>query len=89
MDIILEKSNRPLVEHLVFEKKGRAHKHREFESFYVISGKGQVVSGKDVYDVREGSLITIPPETFHWMIPLQGQLLEGFLWYHEKELDIK
>ena len=88
LDILLRKDKRPHIEYLLFEREGRKHIHKEYESFFVISGSGKVISGDVIYEVAEGSLVTIPPNTDHWMIPAEGQVLEGFLWYHAKELVI-
>jgi mannose-6-phosphate isomerase-like protein (cupin superfamily) len=89
LDILLRDGDEPLIEHLRFESKGRGHSHERYESFFVISGRGRVVSGESIYDVDEGSLVTIPPRTDHWMEPAENVVLEGFLWYHDKPLDIK
>ena len=72
-----------MLEHLIFERNGRAHKHKEYESFFVTNGEGRVISGEKTFDVTVGSLVTIPPNTDHWMEVENNQILEGFLWYHE------
>ena len=86
LGILLKKHGRPLIEHLIFEKEGRPHIHREFETFFVIAGCGKVRQEDRIQEVRPGSLVTIAPNTKHWMIPDTGETLEGFLWYHEKPL---
>lgn len=83
MEIILKQDGKPQVEYLKFHSEGRTHKHLEFESFFVLKGKGQVFVGEKVIDVQEGSLIVIPPQTSHWMKPSSGNILEGLLWYHQ------
>ena len=85
MDIILKRDNKITAEYLIFEKEGRAHKHSAFESFFVLKGSGQVISGEKIHQVSPGSLITIPPNTKHWMIPEQENL-EGLLWYHDQPI---
>jgi mannose-6-phosphate isomerase-like protein (cupin superfamily) len=85
MDIILKRDNKIAAEYLIFEKEGRSHKHPRFESFFVLKGSGQVISGEKVHQVSPGSLVTIPPHTQHSMIPEQGNL-EGLLWYHEQPI---
>lgn len=79
---ILKIENKPVAEYLVFEKEGRKHKHLDYETFVVLSGEGQVVRDQEFIDVKEGDIVTIPPKTTHWMIPKQGQILTGILWYH-------
>lgn len=80
--------SRPLIEHLVFEKPGRSHKHQNYETFVVLNGSGRVYAGDEVFEVQPGSLVTIDPGTSHWMEPEAGERLEGFLWYHEAELTL-
>jgi len=88
LDILL-KEKKPVIEYLIFEKTGRAHIHSEYETFVVLSGSGIVYSGDRKYKVLEGDVVTIPPETSHWMEPDKGVALKGFLWYHNKELKYK
>lgn len=91
LDILLRgKQNgrtKPLIEHLVFESEGRAHKHNEFETFVVLSGEGRVFIDETFVSVRPGSCVSIKPGQKHWMEPNEGQKLEGFLWYHAEKLD--
>ncbi len=89
MKVILEDNGNPKIEHLVFEKEGRPHRHTEYESFFVISGEGVVVNGKNKISVKPGDLTTIPPKTNHWMIPGGSEPLVGFIWYHEAEINRK
>ena len=84
--LLMSEEKAPRIEHLIFEKEGRPHRHNEFETFVVLSGEGLVIHGKNEVPVRPGSLVTIPPKALHWMKPANGQILEGFLWYHESEL---
>ena len=76
-------------QYLIFEKEGRPHKHKEYESFFVMSGSGEVISGDKKFQVKEGRLVTIPPNTSHWMVPATDQNLEGFLWYHNVALKLE
>lgn len=85
MDIILKRDKKISAEYLVFEKEGRSHKHPYFESFFVFEGFGQVVVGEESFNVEPGSLVTIPPNTQHWMIPKNGKMT-GLLWYHDQEI---
>lgn len=87
MDILFKTGTKPTIEYLVFEKEGRPHQHPDYESFFVFSGHGQVISGEQTFQVAPGSLVTIPPKTSHWMIPNEGESLVGFLWYHQHQLN--
>ena len=86
MQALLETDGAPIIEHLVFEKEGRPHRHNEFETFVVLKGEGLVIHGKNEVPVGPGSVVSIPPKALHWMKPANGQILEGFLWYHDSEL---
>ena len=86
MSVLLAQKDEPIIEHLVFEKEGRPHIHADFEYFFVLSGRGIVVVGKDRVDVKQGSLVKIPPKKKHWMIPEEGVTMEGFLWYSSEEI---
>ncbi|MBP7845184.1 MAG: cupin domain-containing protein [Proteobacteria bacterium] len=88
MDILLRNAHGPRVELLKFKSEGRAHSHKDYESFFVMSGKGQVYVGDNIIKVEPGSLVVIPPDTKHWMKPEANSLLEGLLWYHSEKLEI-
>lgn len=81
---ILEVDQKVKAEYLVFEKAGRSHKHREYESFTVLSGRGDVECGEKTYQVQAGDSVTIPPETIHRMIPAADTIMTGLLWYHDQ-----
>ena len=87
MDIILKRNKKISSEYLIFNQEGRPHKHPYFESFFVFDGIGQIVVGEKTIDVKAGSLVTIPPNTTHWMIPKDGEMT-GLLWYHDQEVQI-
>ncbi len=89
MEKIFVKNQKPVIEHLIFEKEGRAHQHAEFESFFVLCGSGQVIYGDTTIEVSEGDLVTIPPRTLHRMIPAEYTIMEGFLWYHSVLLNVQ
>ena len=89
MEILFKKQNRPQVEFLRFSSNGRSHLHAEYESFFVLSGSGKVISGETVHQVTPGDLVTIPPQTKHWMEPDTGSVMEGLLWYHNEPLNLK
>jgi quercetin dioxygenase-like cupin family protein len=84
LDPILKINDKVVAEYLIFENEGRNHFHKEFESFTVLSGTGQVVCDNKHIDVKPGDTVTIPPNTSHRMIPDKGHTLTGLLWYHEK-----
>ncbi|MCB9091073.1 MAG: cupin domain-containing protein [Halobacteriovoraceae bacterium] len=81
--ILLKEDNKILLEHIKFETAGRAHQHKDFETFVVLKGKGKVVSGDQTFSVKAGDMVSIPPLTDHWMIPEGKEPLEGFIWYQE------
>lgn len=82
MGAVIKHGKKPVAEYLVFTKAGKAHKHKEYETFTVLSGTGQVYVGERKFSVSEGSIVTIPPMVPHWMEPEGGGPLEGLLWYH-------
>ncbi|WP_394389722.1 cupin domain-containing protein [Shewanella woodyi] len=87
-EVLFHLNDKPKIEILSFEKSGKTHKHRACESFVVMEGEGTIYSGEKVIPVSPGDLVTIPPETLHWMEPKSGQVLKGFLWYHTEELSV-
>lgn len=89
MQTILENKGKPTIEFLIFEKSGRNHKHKEFESFFVLEGEGTVYYNENIIPISAGDLITIPPRTLHWMEPVEGTMLKGFLWYHDEKINTK
>jgi quercetin dioxygenase-like cupin family protein len=89
MEILLKQQNKPQVEYLKFISNGRSHRHAEFESFFTLAGSGRVIAGDQTHFVKAGDLVTIPPQTPHWMEPDEGVTLEGLLWYHEAPLNQK
>lgn len=78
-------SQEPFIELLTFERSGRTHQHHQYETFVVTKGNGIVRRGDEDITVAPGSLVTIPPQTEHWMIPNEGEKLIGFLWYHDQD----
>lgn len=61
----------PLVERMTFEREGKSHTHNQTEYCYVLEGSGRIV-GANREDVAEGDLVSIPPQTDHYMIPSQS-----------------
>ncbi|HDO1316640.1 TPA: cupin domain-containing protein [Aeromonas veronii] len=74
---------KPKIELITFLKNGREHIHDVFETFVVLEGSGVIYSGEETVHVSAGDVVTIPPNTTHWMEPEQGSILSGFLWYHD------
>ena len=89
MDVILKLNEKIAAEYLRFEKNGRSHEHNEYESFFVLSGEGKIISGEKTHEVKKGDLVTIPPKTPHWMEPEGDSAMEGLLWYHDQPLNAK
>lgn len=87
MEILFKSQNKPQIEYLKFVTNGRAHRHTDFESFFTLKGSGKVIVGEQAHQVKPGDLITIPPDSPHWMEPDPGVILEGLLWYHEEPLN--
>lgn len=66
----LLKHNKDIVAELaVFQKEGRSHTHKLWEICYVLEGKGIIMEDKKKHIVKEGDVISIPPNVGHWMIP--------------------
>lgn len=86
MEVLLHEDSQPKIESLVFLRAGRAHRHSSYESFVTTAGTGVVYCGDRVIPVQAGVIVTIPPNTLHWMEPSEGEVLKGFLWYHETEI---
>jgi mannose-6-phosphate isomerase-like protein (cupin superfamily) len=85
MEILRKQGSKPQVEYLEFEVQGRPHKHAEFETFVVLEGTGQIMSGDTTFRVQPGDMVEIPPHTDHWMVPAPGKVLKGLLWYSDCE----
>ncbi|MGF1778924.1 cupin domain-containing protein [Vibrio nomapromontoriensis] len=87
-DVLFSLNEKPKIEILTFENDGNEHQHKEHESFVVMEGEGTIYSGDNVVSVGPGDVVTIPPQTKHWMEPKNGKELKGFLWYHTEELNV-
>lgn len=72
------------VEYLKFKKSGRGHTHKNYESFMVLKGKGKIQIDDKVFELTEGNIITIPPNSNHFMWPETE--LEGLVIYHDNDL---
>jgi len=51
--------------HLVVDDAERHYHKKATEYYYVLGGKGQIYLDGEVYDIRAGDLVTIPPGTAH------------------------
>lgn len=59
------------------------HWHEEFEIDYIIEGEGQIHLGNELYQVKKGDLILIPPNTLHAASPPESRLhYEAFVFHH-------
>lgn len=54
------------------------HWHEEMELIYIASGKGIITVQAERYEVREGDIVTIPPQTVHSTEQLHGEEMECF-----------
>lgn len=75
-------SEKLLAEKAIFERNGRPHKHDTYETCLVLSGEGRIMNGKEEHQVKAKSVVSIPPEVYHWMIPDRGQIMEMIIIYH-------
>ena len=89
LEILHEINGQPKIEHLVFKTSGRKHRHPYFETFVILKGHGYVFSGANKITVAPGDVVTIPPNTTHWMEPEPPDTLEGFLWCHDEPINLK
>jgi len=61
------------------------HMHRKVEEiYYVEKGEGQIVIGEETLDIKEGDLIPIPKNTWHYLKKLEGKSLEVLVITHPK-----
>lgn len=61
------------------------HMHRKMEEvYYVEKGEGQLVIGEEILDIKEGDVIPIPKNTWHFLRKLEGKPLEVLVITHPK-----
>ncbi len=69
---------------------GVSHYHKITTEFYfIIEGKGKLVIGANVYEIKAGTLILIPPNTAHYFIPREVTKILVFCipaWSKEDEI---
>jgi len=59
-----------------------AHSHPNGEeTVYIISGKGQVLIGKEIYDIKEGSIMFFPQGVPHMLGNTGMEVLKGICFY--------
>ncbi len=53
------------------------HMHKKMEEvYYVEKGDGQLIIGDEVLDIKEGDIISIPKNTWHFLKKLKDKPLE-------------
>jgi len=53
------------------------HMHKKMEEvYYVERGEGQLVIGDEVLDIKEGDIVSIPKNTWHFLKKLEDKPLE-------------
>ena len=58
------------IAHVNVVAESKKHIHRKMEEvYYVTKGKGQVFLGADKIDIKEGDVIPIPKNVWHYLIP--------------------
>jgi mannose-6-phosphate isomerase-like protein (cupin superfamily) len=46
-----------------------SHKHRTYEFYYVVTGRGIMTIGDESREIRQGDLVMIPPDAVHSIRP--------------------
>ncbi len=73
---LLVKNEEVISELATFVSNGKEHVHDKYEICYVLSGQGKIIQicyGENIlnnpitHNVGAGSIVTIPPNTSHWM----------------------
>jgi len=88
MQTLFEKDHKIAAEFLSFESEGRSHTHDQYETCYISSGNGEIAIGEETWWVEPHTLITIPPNTPHWMIPGDETPLDILIFYHDEPLTV-
>ena len=71
LEPLIYRDNQVALERGIFEREGRNHTHDLWEICYVIGGKGAITCGDAIHKVGPASIVAIPPNTEHRMIPEQ------------------
>ncbi len=65
--------------------EARKHMHRTMEEvYYVTRGRGQLVLGEDLLEIKEGDLIPLPKNIPHALKRIEGVELEVLVINHPK-----
>ena len=73
------------IAHDVVLGTAQKHMHRKMEEvYYVEKGEGQLVIGEETLDIKEGDIIPIPKNTWHYLKKIEGELLEVLAITHPK-----
>ena len=88
LEPLLIRNGEVVTELATFTSNGKSHKHRKYETCYILSGKGFIRTdpSKDSvsdYTCFPGRIITIPPKIGHWMEVAEGETMEIMLVYSD------
>ena len=73
------------IAHDVVLGTAQKHMHRKMEEvYYVEKGEGQLVIGEETLDIKEGDIIPIPKNTWHYLKKIEGKNLEVLAITHPK-----
>ena len=61
-------SENPLVQRMIFNQRGKAHRHPFPEYCYVLNGAGRII-GANREEVVKNDFASIPSGTEHYMVP--------------------
>lgn len=53
--------------------------HSDTEIIFVLSGKGKIKVGEDIFEIRSGSLITIPQSIVHGIEEVESASIKALL----------
>jgi len=71
------------IAHDVVLDTAQKHMHRQMEEvYYVEKGRGQLVIGDTTLDIKEGDLISIPKNIWHYLKKIEGKPLEVLVVTH-------
>lgn len=73
------------IAHDIVLRDAKKHMHRKMEEiYYVEKGEGKLVVGNTVLDIKEGDLIPIPKNTWHYLRKIKNKSLEVLVITHPK-----
>ena len=82
---LLRQDGEVVTELAIFHKEGKDHSHEKWEICYVLEGRGIIIENQIKHRVSPGSVVSIPPNTDHWMIPEGEEELKILLVYSPKK----